>query len=79
MKEGQPLVGRTYITCAERKCRSVYIHHQSRGRFFGAQLIQFLLQNKPLDLQLGSRSLRHCNLLPPLLQCMSPAELVDPG
>lgn len=78
-KNAEGNISGTYIAWVEWKWNIVLVQCQSRRRFSGAQLIQFLLQNKPLCLQLGSHALRQSNLLPALLQCMSLAELVDPG
>lgn len=67
----------TYIACVGRKWEWVQL--QSDWRVFGAQLLQFLLQKKPLNLQLGFHALRQSNLLPALLHCMFLTELVDSG
>ena len=69
----------TYIAWDRRKWDGVCVQVQSRRRLFGAELVQFLLQKKPLDLQLGSHTLRQSNLLTALLHRMLLTELVDSG
>lgn len=78
-KEGKTLPEITYNACVGWKWDAVWFQLQSWRRLSGAQLVQFLLQKKPLHLQLGSQAQRQGDLLPTLLHRMSLTELVDPG
>ena len=78
-KEGTTLPEITYVARIGRDWDAVWVQLQGRGRFSGAQLVQFLLKKKPLNLQLGSHALRQSDLLPTLLHGMSLAEQVDPA
>lgn len=63
----------TYVVGAGR------VEVESRRRLAAAQLLQLLLQENPLNLQLGLHALRLSHLLPALLHGVSLAELVDPA